>query len=193
MKSYNQAGQEIWVRNYLNDKTNGFFLDIGAYDGIESSNTYFLEKELNWSGICIESNKNYYDNLIKNRSSICVNRAVMNYRGLASFNGINTYNYQTGSNFVECDLLSNILIESNCPRDIDYASFDIEGHEFSVLESFPFQLWNIKLMTIEHNLYLSGDSAKNKIFNLLSSVGYARIVENVCCPQGPYEDWYAKI
>ena len=31
MKSYNQAGQEEWVRKTLNDKTHGFFVDVGAY------------------------------------------------------------------------------------------------------------------------------------------------------------------
>lgn len=34
----------------------GFFLDIGAHDGIELSNTYVLEKKYNWSGICVEAN-----------------------------------------------------------------------------------------------------------------------------------------
>jgi FkbM family methyltransferase len=193
MNSFNQCGQEVWVRSMLSNKRNGFFLDIGAYDGVESSNTYYLEKELGWSGICIESNPNYFPKLQSTRSSICVNKAVMNYKGLASFNGINTYAHENGANSVECDFLHNILIENNSPKIIDYASFDIEGHEFSVLESFPFQIWNINLMTIEHNLYLVGDGPKNKIFNLLSSLGYARVVDNVCCPQGPYEDWYAKI
>lgn len=193
MRSYNQAGQEEWVRKYLNDKKNGFFLDIGAYDGIESSNTYFLEKELGWSGICIESNPHYFNSLKNNRGVTCVNKAVMSYKGFAIFNGINTFfsNDKTDQS-IECDLLSNILEESKCPKDIDYASFDIEGHELAVLETFCFDKYNINLMTIEHNLYLVGDKFKTKIYNLLTSKGYTRVVDNVNCPTGPYEDWYAK-
>lgn len=194
MNSYNQAGQEVWVRSQLNDKRNGFFLDIGAYDGVESSNTFFLEKELGWNGICIESNPNYFNVLKSTRSCKLVNVACMPYKGHCVFNGINTYPVASqGPNTVECDLLESILLSSNAPSSIDYASFDIEGHELSVLESFPFDKYDIRLMTIEHNLYLIGDVYKTRIYNLLSSKGYARAVENVNCPTGPYEDWYAKI
>lgn len=193
MNSYNQAGQEVWVRNVLKDKKNGFFLDIGAYDGVESSNTYFLEKDLNWNGICIESNPSFYNRLLQNRNCIKVNKAVMPYKGFAVFDNINTYySVRQLPNSIECDFLSNILKENNCPTKIDYASFDIEGHELSILESFPFETYDIKLMTIEHNLYLIGDKFKSKIFNLLSKKGYHLAVENVLCPQGPYEDWYIK-
>jgi FkbM family methyltransferase len=177
----------------LSDKRDGFFLDIGAYDGVESSNTYYLEKELGWSGICIESNPIYFPKLQSTRSVKCVNKAVMPYKGFAGFQGINTYYSSSKSaNTVECDLLQNILEEANSPKSIDYASFDIEGHEFNVLSNFPFDKWDINLLTIEHNLYLVGDIYKTKIFDLLSSVGYRRVVDNVNCPQGPYEDWYAK-
>ena len=32
----------------------GFFLDFGAFDGTECSNTALLERELGWDGICVE-------------------------------------------------------------------------------------------------------------------------------------------
>lgn len=193
MKSYNQAGQEQWVRQYLNDKRNGFFVDVGAYDGIESSNTYFLEKELDWDGICIESNPHFYNKLVSARKSKNINKAVMPYSGYCRFDGINTYpSLINGPNCVACESLDSILTELGAPFSIDYISLDIEGHEFEVLENFNFDKWNVNLMTIEHNLYLWGDKIKNSLYTLLSSKGYKRVVENVNCPQGPYEDWYAK-
>ena len=51
---YSQVGQDKWVCEYFNYKKGGFFLDIGAADGITINNTYYLEKELEWKGICIE-------------------------------------------------------------------------------------------------------------------------------------------
>lgn len=51
MKYYSQAGQDEYVLNRFGPS--GFFVDIGAHDGIESSNTFCLELA-GWKGICIE-------------------------------------------------------------------------------------------------------------------------------------------
>ena len=52
--SKSQLGQEIKVINFYKEKKNGYFIEIGASDGIELSNTYLLESEYKWNGICIE-------------------------------------------------------------------------------------------------------------------------------------------
>ncbi len=46
-KYYGQKGQDKWVINeVLNEKKNGFFLDLAATNGIELSNTFILEKNI---------------------------------------------------------------------------------------------------------------------------------------------------
>jgi len=47
----------------------GYFVDIGAHDGITNSNSYIFEKYFGWSGICVEPNPNLrsYQTLINNR------------------------------------------------------------------------------------------------------------------------------
>jgi FkbM family methyltransferase len=61
------------IKKYL-DFQNGFFLEVGAYDGIFQSNTLFLEKDLNWKGILVEPNFKYFLQCIKNRpKSIIIN------------------------------------------------------------------------------------------------------------------------
>jgi hypothetical protein len=50
---YSQAGQDRWVVDTLGDRP-GYFVDVGAYDGIQTSNTYALELA-GWDGICIEA------------------------------------------------------------------------------------------------------------------------------------------
>ena len=82
---YSQAGQDKWVVEKTNSKNNGYFLDIGAYDGINYSNTLYFEKYLGWNGICIEPDLKTYGYLIKNRSCICENIAVNNFKGKVPF------------------------------------------------------------------------------------------------------------
>lgn len=53
-KSYSQIGQDLFVLNHYNNKRNGYYVDIGSYDGVNFSNTYLLEKDYDWIGICIE-------------------------------------------------------------------------------------------------------------------------------------------
>ena len=44
------------IENFFKNKTNGFFVELGALDGIQFSNTYYLENNMNWSGVLIDSN-----------------------------------------------------------------------------------------------------------------------------------------
>ena len=69
MKSYSQHEQDIWVVNKLKSKRNGFFVEAGAGNGIRLSNTYLLETEYEWDGICVEPFKPNFDQLVKNRKS----------------------------------------------------------------------------------------------------------------------------
>ena len=69
MKQYSQYGQDILLNNLIN-KQNGFFIDIGAHDGICFSNSYLFETELEWNGICIEPLPNIFKKLEKNRKCI---------------------------------------------------------------------------------------------------------------------------
>jgi FkbM family methyltransferase len=55
--SKSQVGQDkILDEEIFKGKTNGFFVEVGALDGFGASNTYFFEKERNWSGLLIEPN-----------------------------------------------------------------------------------------------------------------------------------------
>ena len=62
-----QFGQDLFVLNELNFKKNGFFVEFGATNGINSSNTYLLEKKFNWTGILAEPARIFHNELIKNR------------------------------------------------------------------------------------------------------------------------------
>jgi FkbM family methyltransferase len=59
------------LKKYLNYK-NGFFIEVGAYDGVSYSNTIELEKSLNWKGLLIEPTFKNYLSCIKNRPNSVV-------------------------------------------------------------------------------------------------------------------------
>lgn len=68
--SYSQLNQDINVLKFYKNAKNKYFVDIGASDGIELSNTYLLEKEYNWKGICVEPIPYRFNDLCNNRKKI---------------------------------------------------------------------------------------------------------------------------
>ena len=68
-KSKSQFRQDLFVLAELNFKKNGYFVEFGALDGVETSNTYLLEKEFLWTGILAEPAKCWDSSLRSNRTS----------------------------------------------------------------------------------------------------------------------------
>ncbi len=67
----------------LNKKQNGFFLEVGAYNGISESVSLRFETELKWKGILIEPNPIHFKFLKKNRGkNICLNYICLNQKNL---------------------------------------------------------------------------------------------------------------
>jgi FkbM family methyltransferase len=55
------------IEPYLN-YDNGFFVELGANDGKNQSNTLYFEKFRNWKGVLVEPSPNNYINCLKVRS-----------------------------------------------------------------------------------------------------------------------------
>lgn len=175
MKYYSQFEQDkIVYENYFKDKTNGYFVDIGAHNGIEFSNSKFFE-EIGWNGVCVEPNPVVFEQLQSVRSCKCVQKAVADRIGIAQFfqilegadmlsglvdeftqKGIkniysNLENIDSGFNYieVELDLFDNIVDQT----EIDFLSIDTEGNELKILQTINFSKYNIKVITLENNEY----------------------------------------
>ena len=59
-----QMNQDLILdQQFFMGKRDGFFVEVGALDGVGGSNTYFFEKERNWKGILIEPNPIEFDKL----------------------------------------------------------------------------------------------------------------------------------
>jgi len=50
-----QHGEDVFLWNYFANKKKGFFVEIGAHDGVTFSNTYWLEA-VGWTGVLVEPN-----------------------------------------------------------------------------------------------------------------------------------------
>jgi len=157
-----QAGQDFWVfGEVFNEMKNGYFIDIGAHDGIYLSNTYILECKYDWKGICVEANPTSFKQLKRNRRAICVNACLDGTEGFADFakrglmSGIiapDKFNKDGDSCQVvrvRTQTLKNLFKEMDVPHEIDYLSIDIEGAEESVLKEFNFKDYLFKCITIE--------------------------------------------
>jgi FkbM family methyltransferase len=196
MKSYSQIGQDLAVLEYYKNKKNGYFVEVGASDGVSLSNTYLLEKEFDWKGICVEALPSKFKDLCKNRpNAICIEKAVFNVSGLSlhfdiahSFDmlsGLSDYNInqrwvnQIKRNCTTINVksitLTDLLKEANAPAFIEYLSLDTEGSEFEILKAHDFSKYKFGLIDVEHN-YI--EPTRTNIRNLLTSNGYTYIGEN---------------
>jgi FkbM family methyltransferase len=201
--SQSQLGQDLFVLEQHNFKSNGFFVEFGACDGITLSNTWLLEKKFNWRGIVCEPAKFYAEKLKRNRNCNVENKCVWSYSNhKLSFNETNVKEFSfTGSNvnankfmherknlrkyYVETISLNDLLEKYKCPKELDYLSIDTEGSEFEILKKLDFNKFSPKIITIEHNYE---DIKRNNIFNLLKKNNYLRVFNEI----SDWDDWYIK-
>ena len=188
-----ENGQEWFVLDTLNYKRNGYFIDIGAGDGIVGSNTFILEKFYNWSGVCVDPNPAFFKSLIGSRDVSIVDLSVDKESGkvkpflYANEKDFFGWNFRSGlkevvnssdHNFQEMKTytisLNDLLDWQDSPKDIDYVSIDVEGHEYNILEGFDFTRYNVKIWSIEHDFGVQ----RAKIQKLLEEKGYKCIFDD---------------
>jgi hypothetical protein len=63
-----QLRQDLLVLCHTNFKENGYFVEFGACDGRELSNTYLLEKDFKWNGILAEPARMWHKDLYHQRN-----------------------------------------------------------------------------------------------------------------------------
>ena len=65
---YGQNGEDYILWNFFKYKKKGFYIDVGAFDGLHYSNTKSFEEQ-GWNGICVEAHPLYYEKLTKTREN----------------------------------------------------------------------------------------------------------------------------
>jgi hypothetical protein len=128
MKSYSQAGQDLFVHN-LTKGNKGTFLDLGCFLPRKINNTYLLELN-GWDGISLDIqdlNKEWKERRGKFIQADCL---TTDYNNLLSKHYIN--------------------------KTIDYLTLDMEGcgDRYKLLSKIIESDYNFKIITIEHDAYL---------------------------------------
>jgi len=198
ISSSSQISQDLMVLYVLNKKKYGFFVEFGATDGKEKSNTYLLEKEFGWTGILCEPSVKWHDKLSSNRDCKIDHRCVWSTSNhdllfcdtrIAELSTINPFlNFDNhkrdivNSYNVKSVSLNDLLIEHQAPNFIDYLSVDTEGSEFEILNSVDFSKYSFGVITVEHNFTPN----RELIASLLISKGY----KNIYPTFSQFDDWY---
>ena len=167
---FSQEKQDVFVDQYFNKTRNKIFLEVGAVDGVTLSNTLFLERHRNWTGLLIEPNKDFYRKLATvHRKAYCINSCLSldNSIGIAKFKpagmigGVETGYTETMKRRANSEFPGTASVEVFCMPlglilaalemyHIDFFSLDVEGAELQILKTIPFDKIKIDLFFIEY-------------------------------------------
>ncbi|WP_243669142.1 FkbM family methyltransferase [Methanoculleus chikugoensis] len=160
-RSFSLDQLDIKLKSYI-DFTDGFFIEVGANDGISQSNTLYFEKYMGWKGLLIEAIPDLADKCRQNRPRcITENYAlvafdypedtiVMNYCNLMSCAQDAFHDEATARHYIESGIKYlrenessykiqvaarplSVVLDSHNLNHIDLLSLDVEGYEVEVL------------------------------------------------------------
>jgi len=196
--------QDVFVLFLTNFQQGLYFVEFGAADGVNLSNTFLLEESFNWQGILAEPAKIWRDDLKRNRpnsniSLDCVwsdsnSELIFNetpdapfFSTLYEYRNSDLHNNarkQSKRYKVKTISINDLLLEFDAPSHINYLSIDTEGSEYKILSSLDWDLYSFDIITCEHNY----SPQREDILDLLTSKGYKRVFESL----SQYEDWYVQ-
>jgi FkbM family methyltransferase len=164
---YSQNNEQDVILQYFGSRK-GFFLDIGANDGITLSNTYALQLQL-WSGVLVEPSEEAFNRIITYPSVQKYNVAIGTEDGHCTFHEMGNH-----LNAGDVSLLSTIkktelkrwpgvefkermtevwtyktLLKHSRYKFFDFISIDAEGVDYEILEQIDLKYTD--MVCIEHN------------------------------------------
>jgi len=161
-KRYSYANEEVIVRDFFQDRRDGFFVDVGCAWPIKNSNTYYLEKNLGWSGIGVDGLARYAEGWSKHRPRSRFFNFLVTERSDAEETFYRAVLW--GLSTAERDVAERLkiagelkvpgirlddLLERSGVTEVDFLSIDVEGHQQAVLAGFDVQRWRPELVCVE--------------------------------------------
>jgi len=204
-----QLFQDAFVAFIVGDLFDNTFLEFGATDGIELSNSYMLERNLGWTGVLAEPSPQWHLELKKNRPNTrIITDCIWKSSGekldffvsdIGILSTLNDYKHSDSSSMpgnTQARIKNGKIIEvhSVSLNDVmektfngftpSYLSIDTEGTEFEILKSFDFGKYRPVVFTVEHNF----TNLESKIDELMSSNGYVRVFRKITV----FDAWYVR-
>jgi FkbM family methyltransferase len=178
-KFYSQLGQDKWILGKVfPDVADGYFVDVGAWDAEELSNSKALE-ERGWTGICVEPfPRNWKNRTCQLFKEVVYDRKgdVVRFRQSDVLGGIdqhiNSHRAEVQRDPVvelTTTTLGDIFERANAPHFIHFVSIDTEGSELEILKGLPFDRYAVGAFAIEHNFE---EPKRQQIKALLEAKGY---------------------
>lgn len=184
-------------------KRGGFFVEFGATNGRDKSNTCLLEESYGWNGILAEPFSRWHAELAANRRARIDHRCVWKESGqqlqfvasaeMPEYSGLEarafddahaTMRERTGERvLVQTVSLNDLLREHDAPPHIDYLSIDTEGSELDILQAFDFERYRIDLISVEHDY---NEAKRGSLRALLQAHGYVQRFARF----SSWDDWY---
>jgi FkbM family methyltransferase len=182
---YSQYGEDEKIFKYINKKDEGLYIDIGAGQPDNISNTYMLY-QMGWKGLLIEPSPILTPKLKEKRpKDIIYEGAILDYVGTVKLfskemYGITSRSYIYHSHIakakkdgfkeqyweVSCTTLAELLKLYPQFNETDFISIDVDGNEDVVLASVNFETFKPKLLLIEY--ILRGQDQRHRWEHFLS-------------------------
>jgi len=153
------------VRAFFHDATSGFFVEVGANDPHERSQTWHLER-LGWRGVLIEPQPDLAAKLAQARAAkvyavACSSPAdagrMLPLYLAGPLSSLDRERMAPGAEpqsviRVPSRTLDDILREAAAPAPIDFLSIDVEGLELEVLLGLDLARWRPRLLMVEDHV-----------------------------------------
>jgi len=161
---YSQGVEEWLIRDYFQDRRDGFFVDVGANHYKDASKTYYLESALGWSGVAIEPQQELGADYVKFRPRT---KFLPFFVSDVSHETATFYILSHGSQIASSDpefvkawgkpgevrtvptITLNDLLDTEKVKRIDFLSMDIELHEPKALKGFDIDRFKPAFVCIE--------------------------------------------
>jgi FkbM family methyltransferase len=175
--------EKTLVALFFNNKTDGYFVDVGANDPFLNSQSFHLE-QMGWRGLLIEPLPNYCDLLKKHRTNkviMCACSSPENHLKKLPLKVADVYSTLENNLIargkscdeileVETKTLNSILNENNVKVGFDLLSIDVEGHEIELFKGLSLSKWMPKLILLEDHVI------DHKKHNYMINNGYQLIL-----------------
>jgi hypothetical protein len=190
-KSLSQLSQDAWIIGSTQGQGLGAFLEIGAYDPYQYSNTAILREVFLWKGFHVDPSERAKDAFLNiGLGDKFIHAAVGPKPGYGYLQGEDalahiSYSFEDLHLSVDHKVVPIVAPEQLIKRvgKVDYLSLDIEGGELEVLEAWPFTSSRPRYLTVEHNYRMKD---RNRIQELLKGNGYRQVLGSFT----DFEDWF---
>jgi len=208
--SSSQLFQDVFVDFVFQKSSKKRFLEFGATNGMELSNSFMLERHRGWRGVLAEPDPQWHMALRENRPNATIitdciySRSGESMQFISSSTGVlsslkdhckDDANGPLAGNamqrlqdFKEIEVstisLDDVFESYFNGEPIEYMSVDTEGSEFEILSKFNFTKYSPSVVTVEHNY----TDAQKKLDEVFFKNGYTRVFSELT----NFDAWYVR-